>query len=189
MNKLQMVVTKLYLRFIGAKYQKIKEIRLTDEDKLEVVVFASEKWKLLGQVTFVNSVIINDKAFRSANLLQVVATHENAHRKQWYKYLIVLLIIAIACCMVIYLDRQQFAPVPSAGMSVVLLVVICLSSWFLEYKANSETLRKLGVKKVLSAYNVFLDGLTRMERIERLLTHPPIGFCIRICRYFNRNLR
>ena len=161
---------------------------MTGGDKLEAVVFTTEKSKLLGQVTLMNSVIINDKAFRSANLRQVVATHENVHRKQWYKYPMVLLIIAVAYCMAVYLGRQQFPPVPSAGMLVVLLIVACLSSWFLEYKANCETLRKLGVKKVLAAYSVFWGDLTRMERIEHLLTHPPISFCIRICRYFNRSL-
>jgi MFS superfamily sulfate permease-like transporter len=189
MHKLQLFVTKLHLRFIGARYKETREISLTGEDKLEAVIFTSGKCKLLGQTTLVNTVIINDVAFRSDTLRQVVATHENAHRKQWYKYLIILLLIALACFMFIYLCRQEFAPVPSAGMLVVLLVVACLSSWFLEYEANCETLRKLGVEQVSSAYNVFFAGLTRMERIEHLLSHPPISFCVRICRYFNRNLR
>jgi len=68
----------------------------------------------------------------------------------------------------------------------ILLVILFAFSWFIEYKAICSSIKRLELKAVLDAYSIFWPQLSRSERIQHLLTHPPIGLCVPICLYFNR---
>lgn len=191
MNKVQLMLTKMHLKLIDGEYREVKTIETIDGSKLEVIIFSKKGNFPLAQVTFASTVIINGRILQSPQLLRYAVTHESAHKRQWYRNF--LYGIVIAGCYVIWHLASSAPPMlalryMSVGL-LILLVLLFAFSWFIEYKAICECIKRLGVQAVLDAYSTFWPQLSRSERIRHLLTHPPIILCARICQHFNRPKR
>lgn len=187
MNKVQLTLTRIHLKLVGGQYQEVKTIETTDGQELEVIVFDKKGNLPLAQVTFVNTIIVNSRVFQSPQLLRYAMLHENIHQRQWYRHFI--LGILVVGCYVIW--RLAASASPSLALcyilvSLAILLALFAFSWFIEYKAICECMKRLGMQAVLDAYKIFWPQLSRSERITHLLTHPPITLCAQICQRLNR---
>ena len=150
---------------------------------LEFFVFDSAVTTTLGVTTFINTVAIHKIVAEQPHLLKVVAIHEAAHTKQWYKYLfaIVSLIGFMWLSLSVYYGDQVASTDIQKTMWFVLLLVLfamtCMvQSWFLEYKANVTVINNIGIGCFETSFAELyrLMNLTKAQRVTRFFTHPPV---------------
>jgi len=163
LNKVVLSLTKLYLRSQKAKFKNISRIKLPDSREVEFVVFTNDNDFWLGQATITGAIIVHEKCFSSTELLHYVVAHEDAHRRSWYSYLTLPLVIILwpygffaMCTAIFYLAAMVAAGdhniLPSfLSMLIIGLLAIaigCFYSWFIEYKADSKAIRILGTMQL-----------------------------------------
>jgi Zn-dependent protease with chaperone function len=202
LNRAILSLTKLYLRSRKAKFRNISRIRLPDNREVEVVVYASNGDFLLGQATITGAIIVHEMCFSHTELLYYVVAHEDAHRRSWYSYLALPLIIVLWPYGLFAVGSSLFylgAAVSSGdynilslffGMLIIGLIAIaigCFYSWFIEYKADRQAIRVLGMDTVLHAREEIgrLPKLSLSWRIIARMTHPPFSLTKRIYQFFN----
>lgn len=203
MNKVVLSLTKLYLRSRKAGFVAISRLRLPDNREVEFVVYNSDNGFLLGQATVTGAIIVHEKCFSTPELLNYVVAHEDAHRRSWYSYLTLPLVIILwpygffaICTAVFYLGAMVAAGdyniLPSFfSMLIIGLLAIaigCFYSWFIEYKADSKAIRILGMDTVLRAREEieYFPKPPLSWRIIARMTHPPFSCTKRIYQAFNR---
>lgn len=204
MNKVVLSLTKLYLRSRKARFAAVSRLKLPDNRAVEFVVYASDDDFLLGQATITSAIIVHEKCLSAPELLNYVVAHEDAHRRSWYSYLTLPLIIILwpygffaICTALFYLGAMVAAGdyniLPSFfSMLVIGLLAIaigCFYSWFIEYKADSKAIRILGMDTVLHAREE-IDRFPKLPlswRIIARMTHPPFSCTKRIYQVFNKN--
>lgn len=205
MNKVTLNLTRIYLRLTGGKFLRLSKVLLPDGEEVEAVVFSSTNDALLGQASITGAILIHEKALRPSYLRDYVLAHEAAHRRRWYSYLAfpitgvfgmgsfgyLTLGFAMLGAAIAGREGALYMFLVSLGFSLVLFAVPCAYSWFIEYKADSEAVRRLGVNAVLRAY-AHLKTWPKPPlfwRIWARISRPPIAVTIRVCRFFNRNLK
>lgn len=207
MNSLQLSLTKLYLRYRRAQFQSIRFVQLPDGQVIEAIAYSSKNEFVIGQVTLVGTTIIHELVFESPPLLEYVAIHETAHKKQWYRHLMwplaVVCVIAssmmlLAVVFGILLSILLREPMLLASSFVALLFAAmillppCLFSWILEYKADCQSVKILGAQSVLGIFDSLPRPIAKPNlawRILGRLTHPPITLTVKVCRFFNRDIK
>lgn len=197
-NSVLVHLTKWYLHGVGATFVELRRVQLPSGKSREVVVFSDDKKFMLGQVTIFGTTILHEIAFRSHRLLTYVLTHEDAHTRQWYGwplfvlmpscFLLAFLVLLLAFMeFVIGIATLNPSMLGAAGvfsLFVLILVAIpCLYSWFLEFDADRQAARLLGVQHLR-------DAITDVQTPPRVgfftrfmtrLTHPPRSWSLRIC--------
>lgn len=202
MNKVVLSLTKLYLRSQKAKFKNISRIKLPDNREVEVVVYTNDNDFWLGQATITGAIIVHEKCFSSTELLHYVVAHEDAHRRSWYSYLTLPLVIILwpygffaLCTASFYLGAMvaagDYSILPSffsvLVIGLVAIAIGCFYSWFIEYKADSKAIRILGMDKVLYAREE-MDRFPKLPlswRIIARMTHLPFSYTKRIYKFFN----
>ncbi len=190
MNRIQLFLTKMYLRTIDVKYSGTSKVSLPDSPDLEVVTFSSENDFRLGQATVTKTIIIHDKCFRNKTLLLYVVAHEYGHNRSWYGLLVVPVILAlwlyglfVMIWSLLSLHISSFI----VGLSATLIG--CILSWILEYKAESIAIKILGVKWVISARRL-MSNMPKPPLVWRIIsraTHPPFSWTLSIYRFFHKD--
>lgn len=200
---MQLNLTKyLWLRPLKARFKKVERIALSYGQEVEVIVYAADYTGKIAQHTPFGTIIVDELAFQSPRYLERVITHELAHKQQWYGYLAYPLAISfglVAFCMLL---AALLMFIPSLFLNAKLVVgaiyllllaipvvaIPCAYSWFIEYKAEAKTFKKLGIGTVLE-----IDGSLPTHpkaplfwRIVNRMTHPSPKLVERIYRHFNR---
>jgi len=202
LNKVVLSLTKLYLRSQKAKFKNISRIKLPDNREVEFVVYTSDDDFLLGQATLTGAIIVHAKCFGTPGLLNYVVAHEDAHRRSWYSYLTLPLVIIlwpygffVMCTALFYLvaivAAGDYSILPSffsmLFIGLLAIAIGCFYSWFIEYKADSKAIRVLGMDTVLHAREQ-MDRFPKLPlswRIIARMTHPPFSCTKRIYKFFN----
>lgn len=205
LKRVRLFITRLHLRLLSARVLRTSIVTLPNGRAIEIIVFSSKKRAMLGLTNIIGAVAIDERCYRTPNILNFVVAHESAHQRSWYTYFIMPVIAASTGCglfticyafallLVLSLERnptyiQVFATLFISGM--VLILVACIFSLFLEYKADCKSINILGVGVVSQArkeISSLLPKLSLAWRIYGAITHPPLAFTIRVCRFFNRD--
>jgi len=190
------------LRPFRARFKKVERITLSDGQEVEIVVYSADYTGKIAQHTLFGTIIVDEFAFQSPRYLERVITHELAHKHQWYGYLAYPLVIGfgllafamlfvgmVMLLLSLFFLNSQLAA--TAGhlllFAIPVLVIPCAYSWFIEYKAEAATFRKLGIEKVLDI-DKDLSAHPKAPlfwRIVHIMTHPPPKLTERIYRRFN----
>lgn len=204
-----LLLTKGWIRISGGKFVSLKVLELPDQTKHEVATFSHYNDRLLGQVTLFNTTIINEIVFEDHELLQYVVYHEYAHKKQWYRYALYPLFIVFMPMIPTLPIFAVFTLVYSVinlslfhFISFLILVVIWLIpfsySWFLEFLADYQAIKKMSPESVLSAVQRARERRLKrpdkrskldrfLESLLIILTHPPLSLTLRAYRIFHKN--
>lgn len=202
LNTVQLKLTKwLWLRPLHMAFRKVETVTLPDEERTEVIIYTARYTGKVAQCTPFGTIIVDELAFVSPQYLTRVVTHELAHKRQWYGYLAYPLVIVFGLLaaflllgMIGLLVLSLFHP--QLLIQVLhLLVLICLVvfvpssySWFVEYKAEANTFKKLGVDTVLAIDKKFAprQKAPLPWRIVGFMTHPPQKLMVMVYRRFNK---
>ena len=202
MGNVRLSLTKLYLSLNGTRFLRVATVRLPYDHEVEIIIYSSKQDIVLGQTTITGAIAIHESVLDLSYLLHYVVTHEDAHRRQWYSFLSIpftaifwlgapISLLYGLVALGIFIAQREMSylhmSLQSLLLSIVLLLIACIYSWFIEYKADGEAIRRLGVHTVLNARN-YMESLPRPSWIWRVIermTHPPINFTIRINRFFN----
>jgi len=203
LNKVQLNLTKyLWLRPLKARFKKVERIALSCGQEVEVIVYTADYTGKVGQRTPFGTIIVDELAFHSPSYLERVITHELAHKHQWYSYLAYPLAIGfglVAFCMLlaalvmfilsVFLlsGKSALGAVYLLLFAIPVVIIPCAYSWFIEYKAEARTFRKLGIEAVLEIDSTLP---TRSKapvfwRIVNRMTHPPPKLVEKVYRRFN----
>lgn len=204
MNKVQLNLTKyLWLRPLKARFNKVERIALSCGQEVEVIVYTADYTGKVGQRTPFGTIIVDQLAFHSPIYLERVITHELAHKHQWYSYLAYPLAISfglVAFCMLfaalvtlilsVFLlsARLALSAVYLLLFAILVVIIPCAYSWFIEYKAEAETFKKLGIKTVFEIDSTLprRSKAPILWRIVNRMTHPPPKLVEKIYHHFNR---
>ncbi len=201
-------LTKGWIRVSGGKFTGLKILELPDQTNHEVATFSHCSDRLLGQVTLFNTTIINEIVFEDPELLNYVIYHEYAHKKQWYRYALYplfIIFIPILPTLPIFAIFILVDSVINFSLSLLIsfliLVVIWLIpfgySWFLEFLADYQAIKKMSPERVSSAiqraHERRLNRHNKRSRLDRcfesiliILTHPPLSLTLRMYRIFHK---
>ena len=183
MNRFTLFITKRYLRIINAKFIGVSKVSLPNNLEVEVVSFSSENDYILGQATPTRAIIVHEKCFSNTELLYCVVAHEYGHHKSWYSYL------AFPIIAILWL-WGLFAFTRGAIIFGLLLILIgCAYSWFIEYKADSIAIGILGVNQVVSGREQ-MGNMPRSPLLLRIIsrmTHLPFTWNMAIYNYFHKD--
>ena len=202
MNKVQLTLTKIWLRLLGDHFQRVDSIKLSDGQEVEAVIFNGRNTIKLGQCTPFNTILVNEILLQTPRLLNRVIMHELGHKRQWYGFLLYPIFLPILILGILMLPwslalliRSLFSDSMNviSALQIFFFNILCIIipfsfSWFVEYKAESFTFKRLGVDEVLAAdqEKAFLKRMPFYWLIIKLLTHPPTSLSIKIFRFFNR---
>lgn len=211
MNRIQIFLTR-YVWLIGKKYCGVQTFHLEDNTTADAIIYEEKRFSgTAGQLTIFNTIILNKIIMNSAFRAERYLTHELMHKKQWYRFaLYPLMAIAyfaglLLCISILYLlyiaiaailmSRVVYTPqdIPTALLSIVLyaliIVMACGYSWFIEYKAEAGTFKRLGIDRVVAIDNEFQppNKVPAEQRIINRMLHPTKNITERIYRHFNRN--
>jgi hypothetical protein len=209
MNRVALGLTKLWLRLLGAKFLKVSVITLSSGEEQNVVVFSSKAYFLLGQVTPWGTTIVHELAFSSDKLLDYIAIHESAHKRQWYRYalyplvtlwlVVPFMLVSVLLGLVQAVISLDWAYLVGAIIilitSAVVFAVPCFFSWVLEFLADCYAIRELGIKNISEAMAdakalAETRGLGKPDLLTRIIgrmTHPPLTLTYHICRLLHRH--
>lgn len=95
MNKVVLSLTKLYLHSRKARFVNLSRVKLPDNREIEFIVYTSDDDFLLGQATITGAIIVHEKCLGTHELLNYVVAHEDAHKRSWYNYPAIPLIIIL----------------------------------------------------------------------------------------------
>jgi len=205
LKRVRLFVTKIHLRLLSAKALRTSIVTLPNGRSIEVIVFSSKKRGMLGLTNIIGAVAIDERCYRTPNILNFVVAHESAHQRSWYTYFLMPVIAAsLSCglltlCYVLFLllvlllqrnptNMQAFATLFIPG--IVFVFIACICSQFLEYKADCKSIRLLGLETVSQArkeVSALLPKPSLSWRIYGAITHPPLAFTIKVCCFFNRD--
>lgn len=206
MNRVQVFLTKIWLRLMKAKFIRISEIELSDGEKQTIIIFSSKEPLLLGQVTPFNTTIIHERVFRSERLLNYTIAHESAHKRQWYRYIIYPLTFfwvsaPFALSLGIVYLMNNINPLNDTGLitSIILLaigliffLIPFMYSWLIEFLADCQAIKELGSQYILEALSEARKDMQKPDlssRIMARMTHPPISFTIAVYKFIHRHDR
>lgn len=192
MNNCKLHLTKIHLRCIKAGFKEVSTLSLPDGHKQEVIVFTQKGLFILGQVTPFGTVIIHEAVYSSNVLLNYVAVHESAHTRQWYRhFMYVLMPLWLGgLCAVFVSIMMLFSSIAHRNANFLIAFIICLAiavvlvcipsafSWFVEFNADCQAIKLLGISTILKArddaYNLSKPNL--WITIYNRMTHPPLRF-------------
>ena len=190
MNRFTLSITKLYLRSINAKFKEIAQVTLPNGIEIKVIAYSSDNDYGLGQATITRAIIIRDICFKTPDLLNYVVAHEYGHYKSWFSYIAALLITFILLygffTLLLGILMLQLGMLMYGLISIV---VGCLCSWAIEYKADSTAIRILGMEKVVSARKQ-IEDLPKpplLWLIIARMTHPRFSWTKFAYEYFHRH--
>jgi len=165
----------------------------------EVAIFSGDKTIFLGQCTPFRTIIINESVLNDERLSNYVLIHEIAHKKQWWSYfgipLLLLVIFGFLCLTwaFVFLILSLISMNPSYLLrfawcivsSLLAFIIPCAFSWALEMNADFAAIKHIG----LQVFEEIRDDLRKTRqlplssRIINWLTHPPVGLTVRVWRW------
>ena len=100
MNSILLKLTKLQIGWMNGKYVQTKIIRLPNGQDQEIVIFSNDKSLYLGQCTPFDIITIRESVLSDVRLFNYVLLHEMGHKKQWWAYFIIPLLLLVPACAV-----------------------------------------------------------------------------------------
>ena len=189
LNTLQLKLTKwLWLWPFRLVFRRVELVVLPTEGKTDVIVYAAKYTGRIAQCTLFGTIIVDELTFDSPRYLIRVVTHELTLMRQWYGYLafpLVMIFGLVAFPMLmgtlsllilsLFLGPQVLVQaLYLLALTSLLVVVPCGYSWFIEYKAEAKTFRKLGIDTVLAIDRDFAprQKVPVLWHIVGIMTHP-----------------
>jgi hypothetical protein len=143
---------------------KLHTLKLSNGRKYRVAV-SKRRHAPLGETTLFNEVVINHLILKRPHLLDYVVTHEFAHKRQWYGFVIAglstFMYLASLVTLILGVMGLAFTGAADTGWPQMLnwrwtaptfAILAMLSSWFVEYIADAESINLLGRDRVLLAF-------------------------------------
>jgi hypothetical protein len=203
MNTIQLKLTKRHIHRTNGKYVRTENIKLPNGKNQEIVIFSNDKPLYLGQSTFFGTIIIHESVLNDARLFNYVLLHEMAHKKQWWGYLILplLLLILVSFISVIFaffilvdsiINRnptQLLTFLIVVLISGLLLVIPCAFSWAMELDAEFQAIKVIG----LNSFSDIRGNLKNFSKPSKTfmviarMTHPPTNVTIRCWKWLHKN--
>jgi len=199
MNAILLRLTRLHIRLIGGKFVRTQIMKTPNGIEQEVAIFSGDKTIFLGQCTPFRTIIINESVLNDERLSNYVLIHEIAHKKQWWSYfgipLLLLVIFGFLCLTwaFVFLILSLISMNPSYLLrfawcivsSLLAFIIPCAFSWALEMNADFAAIKHIG----LQVFEEIRDDLRKTRqlplssRIINWLTHPPVGLTVRVWRW------
>ncbi len=203
-SALVLKLKKLHVRSLKGHYVGSKTVVLADGQEQEVTVFSGTNCLLLGQYTPLGTIAIHENVFKNELLLNYILSHEVAHKKQWWKIIMVpiALFVIIEAPKFLGLSLESiWSAITTHSLEHLLDVTVglCVASflfaipfafsWVLELDADFHSIKILGLQKFLDLKNHDLKPLKRKYSFSfflNLLTHPPTNFTSRIWQWWQK---
>lgn len=199
MNCILVRLTRLHIRLIGGKFVRMQIMKTPNGIEQEVTIFSGDKTMFLGQFTPFRTIIINESVLRNERLSNYVLIHEMAHKKQWWSYLAIPLLLLVIFGFLgltwafVFLILSLISMNPSyllrfawyVVLSLLAFIVPCAFSWALEMNADFAAIKQMGLK----TFEEIRDDLRKTRQLPlssraiNWLTHPPVGLTVRIWRW------
>lgn len=203
MNRVQVNLTRyLWLSPLGATFKRVERIPSPDGQEVEVIVYKATYTGKVAQHTLFGTIIVDERAFHSSTYLSRVITHELAHKRQWYGYLAYPLAITFGLAALFMLfgtfimlllslflnPKLAVQALYFLLLTIPVIIIPCGYSWFIEYKAEAETFKKLGIETVVAIDSELppQGKAPVLWCIVNRMTHPPPKLTEKIYRHFNR---
>jgi len=203
MNSIQLKLTKSHIQRANGKYVRTESVKLPNGKNQEIVIFSNDKSLYLGQSPFFGTIIIHESVLNDERLFNYVLLHEMAHKKQWWSYLILplLLLVLASFVSVIFalstlidsiINRNPnqlltfFVELLVAG---VFLVIPCAFSWAMELDAEFQAIKMIGLDSFLYIRN----NLKKSSKpgkgylVIARMTHPTTDITMRCWKWLHRN--
>jgi hypothetical protein len=170
--------TKRYLAQKGATFREVLTVTLPTGQEQEVVVFSGSR-SLVAQATTFDTIVVHENVFRSEKCKDYVMVHETAHLRQWYSHWQFAAAVSIIPSVLVAIFTQNIV----IGF-VVFAALLFGFKWFIEFNADSQSIRTLGIETVREAK---ADGKalfhpTILGHIFNRITHPPISLTYLVMR-------
>jgi len=202
MNSILLRLAKLHIHFINGKFIRTQTMKIPDGGEREVIIFSGDRTLFLGQCTPFRTIIIHESVLDNERLSNYVLIHEMAHRKQWWSFfgvpLLLVLILSFFYLAWAFLFLIQSLILMNPGylsgfawcalLALLAFVIPCAFSWALEMHADFVAIRNMGLKD----FEEIRDDLSKTRkltlgsRIVNRLTHPPAGFTVRVWHWFHK---
>lgn len=195
---------KLHLRSIRGNYVRTQTVLTQDGKQQEITVCSGDNCLFIGQYTPLRTIVIHESAFSDERLLSYVITHERAHKKQSWAFLI----IPLALLVIFQAPGFLVLSLTSIGQTIAthnwyhllyfplgiivaaaLITVPCAFSWIMELDADFQAIRTIGFQTFLNLKNNALNPSKHnfsSRAVINFMTHPPAGVTIRIWQWLHR---
>jgi Zn-dependent protease with chaperone function len=203
MNSILLKLTKRHIQGANGKYVRTQTVKLPSGKNQEIIIFSNDKPLYLGQSTFFGTIIIHESLLNDERLLNYVLLHEMAHKKQWWSYFIIplLLLVLASFFSVIFalftlidsiINRnpgQLLTFLIELLVAGVLLFVPCAFSWVMELDAEFQAIKVIG----LVAFTDIRKNLNKFPKPSKTfmviarMTHPPTSVTIRCWKWLHKN--
>lgn len=182
MNRLLLAANKLQILIQGSKFKGVRVVRFPDGREQEVVTFSHGKlFYYYGETTVVNTIMFHESAFQSEKTVQYLMAHEGTHQKEMHAFLIPLAFVP---------PLGLWFALSWAGLPVGLFVDYAVL-WFIEFRAECQTIRALGIQAVLEGRRdarAILKPSTLARTVHDWVGHPPESLVIRVCRLLHKDV-
>jgi len=183
---------------MGRSFEGTKNCQLPDGDKIEVLLYSRKTDLLLGQLTLLNTIIINKSLFErySKTVQNYVLFHEYGHKKihPLFSILLVLLLIPALLSLlaivptvlllahsILTSNLQQISALTFLLAGELIAIGLFMSAcWLNELLAEFYAFKKLGLENVKQAWAEIKQKHLKQNFLSELfgkilirLTHPP----------------
>jgi len=179
LNKIQLLLTKLYIKLIGCSFKELREYTLPNDQKVELLVFKKD-FIYSGQATPFRTIIVHENVFADSKKVQdFVVSHEFGHTRvpialYWVILLIMALFFLSGVGLLIY--SLKSSSIYHFILGVIFLLIIVMISWILEISAIFFAIKLLGEKRIKLALAEMRSKKKKRstgQRIIYFMTHPP----------------
>lgn len=182
MNRFLLAATKLQILVQGSKFKGVRTVRFPDGQEQEVITFSHGKlFNYYGETTMVNTIMFHELAFQSDKTVQYLMAHERAHQKEIHAFLIPLAFVP---------PLGLWFALSWAGLPAGLFVDYAVL-WFIEFRAECQTIRTLGIQAVLEGRrdaHAILKPSPLARTVHDWVGHLPEFLVIRACRLLHKDV-
>lgn len=181
MNRFLLGATRLQIRMLGGKFKGVTVVKHPYGQEQEVVVLTGGKY-FTGLCSIVNIIGLHENLFQNEKVLHYVIVHERGHQKELH-FLIQPLVVLLPLGLWFALGW--------VGLLVAFVLWWALL-WFIEFRAECQAIRTLGIQAVLESIQESF-ALFKPSTLSRIgaqwVVHPPEDLVIRICRLLHKEVR
>lgn len=203
MNAILKKLTQFHIRSINGKYVGNQFIKLPNGTNQEIMVYSGDKTLFIGQCTIYGTIIVHEAMLANRTTLNYVLLHEMAHKRQWWVFFIIPLILVMIIGMIslflflIYLvlslikfNLNNFlTALLGVLISSFLILLFCAFSWMLEFNAEFKAIKEMGLQSYLDT-RMQLPKPLKLSPSQKLIirmTHPTTNITVKLWKWFNRN--
>ena len=181
MHRFRLGVTKIQLRMYGLRFKALTVVKQPSGQEEEVAVFT--KGAILGVTTVANTIGVHELAFQSEKVLNYTIVHEAAHKKELHGLL--------------YWSFAVLSPLGLwfalgwIGVPIALMVWFFAVRWLIEFRADCQATRTIGIRAVTEAHEEYL-AIFKVSAFIRFVglsvLHPPLSLTIGVCRLLHKDV-